>query len=178
VLLSLTEAGRATFVKLEAGTRTQMDALLMPLDQDRRRGLAAAMRDIRSALAAEQADDDEVRLRGVAPGDLGWIIHRQAVLYHEEYGWDWTYEGLIAEILGKFVAGHDPGREGAWIAGLRGVIVGSVFLVRTDDPAVAKLRLLYVEPAARGRGSRTPARGRLHRARPGNRLPAALALDQ
>jgi hypothetical protein len=68
----------------------------------------------------------------------------------------------MSEILGKFVAGHDPGREGAWIAELRGVIVGSVFLVRTDDPAVAKLRLLYVEPAARGpafsdAGSWTPA---------------------
>jgi len=67
VLLSLTEAGRRTFVKLEAGTRAQMDALLMPLDQDRRQRLAAAMRDIRSVLAAEQTDDD-VRLRGVAPG--------------------------------------------------------------------------------------------------------------
>jgi DNA-binding MarR family transcriptional regulator/RimJ/RimL family protein N-acetyltransferase len=152
VLLSLSEAGRRTFAELEAGTRAQMDALLSPLDQDRRQRLAAAMRDIRLALTGEQTDDGRVRLRGPEPGDLGWIIHRQTVLYNREYGWDWTYEGLIAEILGKFVAGRDPEREGAWIAELRGVIVGSVFLVRSDDPAVAKLRLLYVEPAARRRG--------------------------
>jgi GNAT superfamily N-acetyltransferase len=93
-----------------------------------------------------------VSLAGRRSRDLGWIIHRQARLYHQEYGWDWTYEGLISEIIGKFVAEHDPAREAAWIAELRGVTVGSVFLVRSDDPAIAKLRLLYVEPAARGRG--------------------------
>ncbi len=152
VLLSLTERGRRTFAGLDAGARAQMDRLLLPLDQDRRRRLAAAMREVRSVLTPDQTDGDDVGLRGAAPGDLGWIIHRQAVLYHEEYGWDWTYEGLISGILGKFVAEHDREREGAWIADLRGVIVGSVFLLRTDDPAVAKLRLLYVEPAARGRG--------------------------
>jgi DNA-binding MarR family transcriptional regulator/GNAT superfamily N-acetyltransferase len=152
VLLSLTEVGRGTFSKLDAGTRAQMDALLLPLDQDQRQRLAAAMREIRSVLAPDQTVRDDVRLRGLVPGDLGWIIHRQAILYHQEYGWDWTYEGLISDIIGKFVAGHDPAREGAWIAELRGATIGSVFLVRSDDPAVAKLRLLYVEPAARGRG--------------------------
>jgi GNAT superfamily N-acetyltransferase len=137
---------------LDAGTRAQMDALLLPLDPDRRQRLAAAMREVCSVLTPGQTDDDEVRLRGAAPGDLGWIIHRQALLYHQEYDWDWTYEGLISDIIGKFVAEYDPAREGAWIAELRGVIVGSVFLVRSDDPTIAKLRLLYVEPAARGRG--------------------------
>ncbi len=152
VLLSLSEAGRRAFAQLEAGTRAQMDALLSPLDQARRQRLAAAMQDIRLTLTGEQTDEGRVRLRAPEPGDLGWIIHRQAVLYNREYGWDWTYEGLIAEILGKFVAERDPEREGAWIAELRGVIVGSVFLVRSDDPTVAKLRLLYVEPAARRQG--------------------------
>lgn len=151
VLLSLSEAGRRTFVEMEAGTRAHMDALLSPLDQEGRKRLAAAMNDIRLALTKDQTDD-VVRLRGPAPGDLGWIIHRQAVIYHEEYGWDWTYEGLISGIIGKFVAEHDPMREAAWIAESRGVTIGSVFLVRTDDRAVAKLRLLYVESAARGRG--------------------------
>ena len=152
VLLSLTDEGRRTFAGLEAGTRAQMDGLLMPLDQDRRSRLAAAMRDIRSVLTPDRQEDDEVRLRGVGIGDLGWIIHRQALLYHQEYGWDWTYEGLIAEILGKFVAGRDPERDAGWIAEFRGAAIGSVFLVHGDDPAVGKLRLLYVEPAARGRG--------------------------
>ena len=170
MLLSLTDAGRRMLARLDAGTRAQMEALLTPLDQSRCQRLAAAMRDIRSVLAREQADDD-VRLRGLATGDLGWIIHRQAVLYHEEYGWDWTYEGLIAEILGKFIAEHDPAREAAWIAELRGVTVGSVFLVRSDDPEIAKLRLLYVEPAARGRaldaGLWTPASRTLARSATG-----------
>jgi GNAT superfamily N-acetyltransferase len=152
VLLSLSEAGRRKFAALEAGTRAQMDALVMPLDLDWRRRLAAAMRDVRLALSRDQTEDDRVSLRDPAPGDIGWIIHRQAVLYNREYGWDWTYEGLIAEILGKFVAGHNPAREAAWIAELCGVIVGSVFLVRSDDPAVARLRLLYVEPAVRRLG--------------------------
>ena len=79
VLLSLTEAGRGTFSKLDAGTRAQMDALLLPLGQDRRQRLAAAMREIRSVLAPDQTVRDDVRLRGLVPGDLGWIIHRQAV---------------------------------------------------------------------------------------------------
>jgi DNA-binding MarR family transcriptional regulator/GNAT superfamily N-acetyltransferase len=152
VLLSLSEAGRRTFAELEAGTRAQMETLLLPLDQDRRERLTAAMRVIRSVLAPDKAGGDEIRLRNLVPGDLGWIIHRQAVLYHEEYGWDWTYEGLISDIIGKFVAEHDPTRDAAWIAEFRGLIIGSVFLIRSEDPAVAKLRLLYVEPAARGRG--------------------------
>jgi DNA-binding MarR family transcriptional regulator/ribosomal protein S18 acetylase RimI-like enzyme len=152
VLLSLTEAGRRTFGVLEAGTRAQIDALLVPLDPDRQARLAAAMREVRALLTPDREDDGEIRLRGVEPGDLGWIVHRQTLLYHREYGWDWTYEGLAADILGQFVAHYDPLREGAWIAEYRGTIVGSVFLVQTEDPVVAKLRLLYVEPSARGRG--------------------------
>jgi GNAT superfamily N-acetyltransferase len=92
-------------------------------------------------------------LRPPVPGDLGWIIHRQAVLYTQEYGWDWTYEGLIAGILGAFCASFDPSREQAWIAARGGRIVGSVFLMKGDAPDVAKLRLLYVEPAERGQGT-------------------------
>ena len=91
-------------------------------------------------------------LRGPAAGELGWIIHRQAVLYAQEYGWDWTYEGLIAGILSEFVANFDDSREQAWVAEHDGKVVGSIFLMRGDDPLTAKLRLLYVEPAARGLG--------------------------
>jgi len=93
-----------------------------------------------------------VLLRPPVPGDLGWILHRQAALYHQEYDWDWRFEGLVAEILGKFVAEFEPQREAAWVAELDGAIVGSVFLVQGDTPDVGKLRLLYVEPSARGLG--------------------------
>ena len=110
------------------------------------------MRDIRLALEDPEAEDAGVRLRPLKPGDVGWIIHRQAVLYNQEYGWDWLYEGLASRILGDFVAEFDPAREDGWVAERRGAIAGSIFLMKSDDPAVAKLRLLYVEPSARGLG--------------------------
>ena len=94
----------------------------------------------------------EIALRPFGLGDLGWIAHRQALLYHQEYGWDWTYEGLACQILGAFASSFDPAREAGWIADKDGAILGSVFLMKTDDPALAKLRLLYVEPSARGSG--------------------------
>ena len=95
---------------------------------------------------------DKVRFRSIKVGDLGWITHRQAVLYEQEYGWDWTYEGLVSQILGNFATHFDPIREDAWVAELDDQVVGSVFLMKADDPHVAKLRLLYVDPAARGLG--------------------------
>jgi GNAT superfamily N-acetyltransferase len=92
-------------------------------------------------------------LRRHRPGDMGWIIHRQAVLYHEEYGWDERYESLISRIMADFIDDHDPARERCWIAERGTEIVGSVFIVRhRDREGVAKLRLLYVEPSARGLG--------------------------
>ena len=151
-LLTLTDAGLKAFAAADAAARAQVEALLLPIGESGRERLIEAMRDIRAALDRPDAGERKASLRPLRPGDVGWIIHRQTVLYHQEYGWDWTYEGLIAEILGKFVSTNDPEREGAWIAELRGVIVGSVFLVQSDDPAIAKLRLLYVEPSARGTG--------------------------
>ncbi len=74
-------------------------------------------------------------LRPLRPGDIGWIIHRQAVLYAQEYAWDWTYEGLASRILGAFVAEFDASREDAWVAERGGAIVGSIFLMKSDDPA-------------------------------------------
>ena len=151
-LLSLTDAGRKVFAAAEAGARAQVDALLEPIDAGGRNRLVEAMRDIRVALRDREAADGEVSLRPLRPGDVGWIIHRQAVLYAQEYGWDWTYEGLASRILGAFVAEFDPAREDGWVAERGGAIVGSIFLMKSDDPAVAKLRLLYVEPSARGAG--------------------------
>jgi len=152
-LLSLTAAGKRTFKKMNAGTESQIETLLAPLTAENRRRLAKGMQEVQSSLLQPKpASAAEVRLRALKIGDLGWITHRQAVLYTEEYGWDWTYEGLVAQILGNFVANFDATREDAWIAELDDQVVGSVFLMKTDDPQIAKLRLLYVDPAARGLG--------------------------
>ncbi len=152
LVLTLTEAGRAAFAALDQGTRSQIEALLRPLGTAERRRLVAAMHDIRSALLTTENATDAVTYRGLEPGDIGWITHRQALLYHSEYGWDWTFEGLVSGILSQFVATFDPSREDAWAAERAGGIVGSIFLVAGTEPAVAKLRLLYVEPSARGLG--------------------------
>jgi DNA-binding MarR family transcriptional regulator/GNAT superfamily N-acetyltransferase len=152
VLLSLTNAGWAAFAAAEGGARAQVDALLSPVDATGRERLVKAMRDVRAVLGDRETQDGEPRLRSLAPGDIGWIVHRQTVLYHQEYGWDWNYEGLASLILGAFVAEFDPAREDGWVAERRGAIVGSIFLMTGDEPGVARLRLLYVEPSARGLG--------------------------
>lgn len=95
---------------------------------------------------------EPVLLRDPKPGDLGLVTQRQAILYATEYGWDWTYEGLVAQIAGGFAQSFDPAREQAWIAERDGQVIGSIFLMRGDDPRTAKLRLLYVDAAARGLG--------------------------
>ena len=91
------------------------------------------------------------RLRPLQVGDVGWIAHRQGLLYTQEYGWAITFEALVAQIAAQFVQNLDPAKENAWIAEIDGQVVGSVFLVKVSDD-IAKLRLLYVEPDARGLG--------------------------
>lgn len=95
---------------------------------------------------------NEVVLRDPKPGDFGWIIHRQAKLYAEESGLNAEFEGLLADICANFIKMFDPRRERAWVAEIDGQVVGSAFLMRGDNPAQGKLRLLYVEPATRGSG--------------------------
>ena len=153
-LLSLTEDGRQAFVRLEQGTLAQMEALLAPLDTAGRMRLTTAMREVMTLLDGqdEAARQHAVALRDPRPGDLGRVIQRQAVLYYREYGFDWRFEGLLSEIIGRFVANFDAAREAAWVAERDGMVVGSVFLVKGDQPEVAKLRMLYVEPSARGLG--------------------------
>lgn len=149
-LLSLTESGRATFAALERNTRDAIGGLLDALPAPRRARILAAAETITRMFEAEAAP--AVILRDPRPGDLGLVVHRQTVLYAEEYGWNGDYEALAARILADFHQSFDPAREAAWIAELDGRMVGSIFLVRGDRPEVGKLRLLYVEPEARGMG--------------------------
>jgi DNA-binding MarR family transcriptional regulator/GNAT superfamily N-acetyltransferase len=149
--LHLTETGRAVFAPLDRRSREAVGAWLDGKPARERAALIAAMRSIEATLGGEPAPAAPIILREHRTGDLGWIAHRQGLLYAEEYGWDQTYEALVAEILAGFVRQFNPAKERAWIAEQAGGIVGSVFLVRQSD-TVAKLRLLYVEPSARGLG--------------------------
>lgn len=93
----------------------------------------------------------EIVLRSLQIGDIGWVAHRQGILYAQEYGWDGSFEALVAEIAAQFVKSFDPAWENAWMAERDGQVLGSVFLVKVSEQE-AKLRLLYVEPVARGAG--------------------------
>ena len=150
-VLALTRAGRAAFRPLDQGTEHQIAALLAPLGAAERGSLIQAMRTIETLLGGEADTRTPWLLREPRCGDHGWIIHRQAVLYRDEYGFDATFEALIAEIIGAFVRTRDPRKERGWVAERDGRILGSVFAVRESD-AICKLRLLYVEPGARGLG--------------------------
>ncbi|WP_262692327.1 bifunctional helix-turn-helix transcriptional regulator/GNAT family N-acetyltransferase [Kordiimonas aestuarii] len=149
--LGLTPAGVAAFSPLDQAARTQMMDRLSSLNDSDQMKLIAAMGDIRTLLAGSNQPAGVPTIRNLEPGDIGWVTHRQAKLYHEEYGWDLTYEALVAEILADFGRHHDKERERAWIAEVDGRIVGSIFLMRATDE-LAKLRLLYVEPDTRGMG--------------------------
>jgi DNA-binding MarR family transcriptional regulator/GNAT superfamily N-acetyltransferase len=149
--VALTEAGRTAFAPLDRGSRKEIGALLETLTEPEQRRLVAAARTIEALLGADPAREGPYLLRPHRPGDMGWVVHRHGVLYAEEYGWDESFEALVAEVAAEFVKGFDPKRERCWIAEKDGAIVGSAFLVRKSDE-VAKLRLLYVEPGARGLG--------------------------
>lgn len=148
--LRLSAAGRAAFRPLDSEAKAQIAGMIAPLTPADRDSLVAAMREVKRAVAPP-AEQPDVQIRDLKVGDIGWITHRQGILYAEEYGWDVTYEALVAKILSEFVSEFDPKRDGAWIAERGGAIVGSVFLVKVSK-TVAKLRLLYVEPRARGAG--------------------------
>lgn len=146
--LQLTDAGQRTLAPLVNASRRDVAAMLERLPPTAQQDLVAAMNQIEGLLGEASPS---YLLRNPQPGDMGWIIHRQAVLYAQEYGWNNEYEALVADILAKFVREFDPARERCWIAEKDGKVIGSVFVVRQDD-TTAKLRLLYVDPCARGLG--------------------------
>jgi DNA-binding MarR family transcriptional regulator/GNAT superfamily N-acetyltransferase len=148
--IRLTESGHKVFADLDARSTTQIEGLLERLDGPARRRLVGAMATIEDLLGDARRPATVV-LRPLEPGDLGWVVQRHGALYAEQYGWDQSFEVLVARIVADYGAAHDPAREGAWIAEVDGAPVGCIFCVRKDD-TTAQLRLLLVEPSARGAG--------------------------
>jgi len=149
--LALTAKGRAAFRELDTSANAEVTALLAGLSSDAQREVTAAMAKIRHVLSTPAPAARGYVLRAPRPGDLGWVVERNGALYAAEYGWDDSYEALVARIVSDYVAKRDPAREAAWIAELDGQRVGCVFCV-AKSARVAQLRLLLVEPSARGLG--------------------------
>jgi DNA-binding MarR family transcriptional regulator/N-acetylglutamate synthase-like GNAT family acetyltransferase len=149
--LSLTARGRAAFAPLDVRSRADIGGRLARLGPGEQRRLVDAMQAIEALLGGAPAAKAPYVLRPHQPGDMGWVVHRHGALYAQEYGFDERFEALVARVVAKFVDRYDPRRERCWIAEKDGEIVGSVFLVRRSR-SVAQLRLLLVEPKARGLG--------------------------
>jgi DNA-binding MarR family transcriptional regulator/GNAT superfamily N-acetyltransferase len=149
--LGLTAKGRQAFAKLDRSSHDEVGAMLAALPRGAGGQLTGAMGTIERLLGDPQAPSPPAILREPRPGDMGWVVQSHGALYAAEYGFDSSFEGLVAEIAAKFLASFDASRERCWIADVDGAQVGSIFLVRHSDD-VAKLRLLLVDPAGRGQG--------------------------
>lgn len=149
-VVSLTAAGRAEFAVLDERSAAETSGLLAGLAEDEQRRLVASMHVIRGILGRAPAVGD-VTLRAPRPGDFGWIVERHGALYADEYCWNESFEALVARIVADYLDGHDRDREAAWIAEVDDERAGCVLCVRENDH-VARLRLLLVEPGARGMG--------------------------
>lgn len=149
-VIALTRSGRKVFDTLNHRSTEENRRLLAPLSDEDQRRLLGAMAVIRDLLESTPRAAAFV-LRPFAAGDYGWVVHRHGVLYAQEYGWDETFEALVARIVADYIDRHDPRHENAWIAESDGEPVGCVFCVKKSD-TVAQLRLLLVEPRARGAG--------------------------
>lgn len=149
-LLSLTPKGQRAFAPLDQRSHDQTAALLQSLGAARQQQLVDAMRQIQAALG-DAPERPPWTLRSPRSGDIGWVIRRHGELYGQEYGWDWRFEALVARICADFVDHFKPEREACWIAEQDGRNIGCVFLVQAA-PTVAQLRMLLVEPDARGQG--------------------------
>jgi DNA-binding MarR family transcriptional regulator/GNAT superfamily N-acetyltransferase len=150
-ILQLTGKGQKAFATIDTRSRKQIEGVLKGLSTAGQNRLVEAMNTIAKLLGVQPEHKVPYLLRPHHPGDMGWVVHRHGVLYAEEYGWDERFEALVAGIVSSFIQRYDPKRERCWIAEREGEIVGSVFLVKKSK-AVAKLRLLLVEPKARGLG--------------------------
>lgn len=150
-IITLTKQGRLAFDRLNQSSEDEIRTLLGRLPAADRGRLVKCMGIVHQTLRADRETGEPYILRPPEAGDYGWILHRQTVLYNLEYGWDETYEALAAQIVGAFILNFDPARERCWVAERNGDVVGSIFCVKESD-TVAKLRLLYVDPSARGLG--------------------------
>ncbi len=150
--LALTARGEKLFAPFEKRSQSQVGGMLRKLSANEQARLVAAMATIESLLGGGAAPVCEYALRSPRPGDLGWIVTRHAQLYKEEYGWGAPFEGLCAQIVADFDNNFDPKNERAWIAEMNGENVGCIMLVKDEQPGVARIRLLLVDPKARGLG--------------------------
>jgi DNA-binding MarR family transcriptional regulator/GNAT superfamily N-acetyltransferase len=151
LFLSLTAKGRKIFEPLDRRSSNEVAAMLARLAPSQQEKMLAAIRDIESVLAPTAVPATKYILRQHRSGDMGWVVQRHGAFYWQEYHYDERFEALVAEIVAEFIQKLDPKRERCWIAEKDGINVGSVFLVRKSE-TVAKLRLLLVEPSARGLG--------------------------
>jgi DNA-binding MarR family transcriptional regulator/GNAT superfamily N-acetyltransferase len=149
--LGLTAKGRQAFAKLDRSSHDEVADMLAALPRGDADRLIAAMATIERLLGPSSISPRPAMLRGPRPGDMGWVVQSHGTLYAAEYGFDASFEGLVAKITAEFLGAFDASRERCWIAELDGAPVGSVFLVKHSDE-VAKLRLLLVDPAGRGQG--------------------------
>ena len=150
-LLSLTADGEKAFALLDQRSSDEVNEMLRDLNDEDQQRLLKAMSTIESVLNSGLKYAEPFVLRTHEPGDMGWVVHRHGVLYAQEYGWDEHFEALVAQIVSDFISNFNAQRERCWIAEMDGEIVGSVFVVQASE-TVAKLRLLLVEPKARGLG--------------------------
>src|ERR1043166_876323 len=149
--LSLTPAGRAAFAPLDRGSHDEVAAMLARLSDGAQARLIEAMATVEQLLGERRPAATPYLLRPHQEGDMGWVVSRHGLLYAQEYRWSMEFEALVAEIVAAFIRNFDARHERCWIAEIDGAPVGSVFLVKQSDE-VAKLRLLLVEPQARGLG--------------------------
>lgn len=149
--LHLTRRGQSEFKKINTRSQEQAHAILQNLEPWQRKQMIRSMHAIQTVLTGPERS--KFVLRPPRVGDMGWVIHREGVVYAEQYGWDQTFEALVARIVADFVANCDPSRERCWMADVNGENMGHIFLVKhPEEEETAKLRLLLVEPAARGMG--------------------------
>jgi DNA-binding MarR family transcriptional regulator/GNAT superfamily N-acetyltransferase len=148
---TLSAKGRAAFATLDARSGVEARGVLDTLPDGEQQRLVGALATVRTILGDQSARRRAVVLRAPRPGELGWIVYRHGGLYFEEYGWGAGFEALCARVIADFAADHDPAREATWIADVDGVPVGSIICIK-DDETTARIRLLLVEPSARGLG--------------------------